>query len=148
MKWLILVAVLVMMVAAMPAQAAGLQFGVGVAYFPTETKASIAGDVSQQFGSLKGSPITADALILDSGNVAGAVSIQASTAKLKASLGYALSENAPNFSKDFWKNFMLGLQYTLYEVPTQTALVGIVQPPMQTNRKSIGLMGASYTLKW
>lgn len=161
MKTVLLVSLLLALLPAMTIPAGAAEISAGIARFADDSTLAVAADLAQPIGSLKGNPITVDALILSTGDIAGAVSIKANLGNFKVSLGFAPGAKAPTFSKDTWKNFLGALQYTLITQPAPAALgflptdppaqelnVGIVHPPFQTARAGLGLVGAEYVVRW
>lgn len=151
MKKVILVGLAVMMMAlCLSAQA--VEVSVGVAKFADDSKMAVTADLGQQFGSFKRQPITADLLVLESGNLAGAVSLKLTGGNFKGSLGYAPGEKAPTISKDTWKNFLGAVQYTLTSTPAPVAL-GFLPSDPPLKELSVGLIsrqrvGAEYAMRF
>jgi hypothetical protein len=153
MKKMLLVGLMALILVSMTVAAqAGIEVGLGFARFADDSKINITADLAQQYGSLKGNPITADVIILESGNAALGSSLKLNTGNFKLSLGFAPGEKAPTFSKETWKNLMGALQYTLAETPAPVALGFLpTDPPLK--EMNVGLIsqrriGAEYTLRF
>lgn len=147
----VLLAVIVSAWLALPASAVGV--GIGGMYFPGASKTSVSVDVEQQWGSCKGAAFTADALLLDGGDVAAGVAVKGKSGPMKWGAGYAFGKNAPDFN---YKNIGATVVYQAYATPVTPSALSLGEQPakeltvglLNYSARSGPTLGAQYSLRF
>ncbi len=139
--FLFVMIVVVLALLCFPSRAASVTAG-GL-YFLGDTRAAIAAGVEQPIGSWGGAVITADGLILSTGDWAGAVGIKAKLSPtIKGEIAYAPGLNGGEI-RDSWRNIGIGL---VFAPPTIT---NSLSPPREYRLGSIpDGYGMSYSLRF